>query len=79
VQLPDSRAHIEDQVERLGDDDAVECLRREHSLIGKIADDRHVRAGVSDMQHVLPGNRRPPEALRVSVFANFQNSPPDVG
>jgi hypothetical protein len=78
LQRPQRRHVVEDEVQRLGQHDAVERGVRQHRPVGEVADERHAGGGGVDVQHVGLRHARAAEPVGVGGVADLEHSPPDV-
>src|SRR3954452_11543299 len=77
--LLDGGGHVENQVQHLGKDHAIERPLRQHVLIGEVADDGCFTVTGVDVEDVLLHNSIGAEAMRVGVVADLENASADVG
>lgn len=76
AQLAYCRRHVVNQVQRLGDDRAIESLFWQHPRLADVTNYRRARL-VPQMEHVLALDP-PTEPPRIKVFADFQHTAPNA-
>src|SRR3954453_7592120 len=62
-------------MKRLGENDAVEGLLRQHAGIGEVTADCALRVAGAHMEHILSRNPIAAEATRIGVVADLEHSP----
>ena len=77
--VPQRRFEVVDQVQRLGQHDAVERLVGQGPVIGEIADDGRPRRVGVDVEHVGVRHAGAAEPSRVGVVAHLEHAAADVG
>ena len=73
MNVRDRRRHVENQVQSLSQDDAVEVGGWKRSGIGEVADDRRARVARVQIQYVLSSNTITPEPAGIMIFLHFEH------
>ena len=74
----DGGLHVEDQVQRLGEDDAVEGVRRDVGGVSQVGHDRGLRGVGVDVENIAAGNPVIAEPPGVRGVADLENATADV-
>ena len=78
MNILDGRPHVENKVQGLRQDNAVEPVFGKRSRIGEVADDGCARIAVVDVQYVLADDAISAEASGIIVFLDLKHITPNV-